>query len=70
MNDEELSFQKKRIKGDLLNFEDKGDFTNILSPNSVFYKRLATIIRSDKNVRNHQAQEVLKYNKVVGFDYE
>lgn len=70
MNDEELSFQKKRIKGDLLNFEDKGDFTNLLSPNSVFYKRLATIIRSDKNVRNHQAQEVLKYNKVVGFDYE
>jgi hypothetical protein len=38
MNDEELSFQKKRIKGDLLTFEDKGDFTNLLSPNSVFYK--------------------------------
>ncbi len=54
MSDEELSEQKQRVKNNVLQFEDRSDFTRILSPNSVMYKKLANIIRSDANVQKKQ----------------
>ena len=64
MSEDEKSAQKERVKGNLLRFADNGDFDRILAPGSVFYKRLANIIRNDENVVSKQVQNAYISNKI------
>ncbi len=64
MSEDEKSAQKERVKGNLLRFADNGDFDCILAPGSVFYKRLANIIRNDENVVSKQVQNAYISNKI------
>lgn len=70
MSETEMAQQKERIKGNLLCFADNGDYDRILAPDSTFYKRLATIIKSDDNVRKHQAHNAVIHNKITGNKYD
>ena len=64
MSEEEKTAQKERVKGNLLRFADNGDFDRILAPGSIFYKRLANIIRNDENVVSRQVQRAYMSNKI------
>ena len=54
MSDEEKTEQKERVKHNLLQFSDQGDYNNLLAPHSSFYRQLAQVIRSDENVKKSQ----------------
>ena len=69
MDEAEMILQKQRVKEKLLCFADAGDYSNLLSPNSNFYKRLEKIVKKDENVRKSLAQDTFVYNKVVGLNY-
>lgn len=68
MSEEEKQVQKDRVKANLLQFSDKSDYTQILSPGSNIYNRLVDIMKHDENVQKHNTLVVMKYqqNKTMG----